>query len=279
MAEPLGIIAGGGGLPIELARACDSAARPVFVIRLKGMADTGLEAWPGEEVEIAKLGRVVELLRQAGCASITFAGKVLRPDFGAIKPDLIGLKALPRILTAARKGDDALMRALLKIFEQEGFRIEPAEQMSGAIVLPEGPLGRHAPTDLHRGDLDLAARVARAIGEFDIGQAVVVCRGLVLAVEAQEGTAAMLERCAKLPAAIRGSTVERRGVVAKMPKPIQDRRIDLPTIGAETIELAGKAGLAGLAGEAGGMLVVDRDLVRSMADRLGMFVHGLPSRN
>lgn len=275
MTEALGIIAGGGALPVELARACAAAGRPIFVVRLKGMADPELRAWPGEDVEIARLGRAIELLRGARCASVSFVGDVRRPDFGSLKPDLAGLKALPRVLAAARKGDDALLRALLRIFEEEGFRIEGADEAGGGLVLPLGPLGLHAPGDLHHADIDLAARAARRLGEFDIGQAVVVCRGLVLAVEAQEGTAAMLERCAALPAELRGGESERRGVLAKLPKAIQDRRVDLPTIGAATIELAARAGLAGVVGEAGGMLVVGRDRVRAEADRLGLFVHGL----
>ncbi|HEX8232232.1 MAG TPA: UDP-2,3-diacylglucosamine diphosphatase LpxI [Caulobacteraceae bacterium] len=273
----LGIIAGGGGLPVELARACTAAGRAVFIIRLKGMADPALAAWPGEDVEIARLGRAIELLKSAGCTGVSFAGKVFRPDFASLKPDLAGLKALPRVMAAARKGDDALLRALLRIFEEAGFHIEGADEAAGGLVLSQGPLGLHAPGDLHHADIDLAARAARRLGEFDIGQAVAVCRGVILAVEAQEGTAAMLERCAALPAELRGSSAERRGVLVKLPKGIQDRRVDLPTIGPATISLAAEAGLAGVVGEAGGMLVVERDRVRSEADRLGLFVHGLPS--
>jgi UDP-2,3-diacylglucosamine hydrolase len=272
----LGIVAGGGGLPLELARACSDANRAVYIIRLKGMAAAELAQWPGEEVDLAKLGRMIELLRTARCTGVTFAGKVERPDFTALKPDMVGIKALPRVLAAARKGDDALLRVLLRIFEDEGFRVEGADEAAGGLTLAAGPLGRRAPGDLHWADLERAAEVARRIGEFDIGQAVVVCRGLVLAVEAQEGTAAMLERCAALPAQLRGSDAERRGVLVKLPKPIQDRRVDLPTIGPRTLELAARAGLAGVAGEAGGLLVVERDAVRRLADRLGLFVYGLP---
>lgn len=272
----LGIIAGAGGLPLELARTCEAAGRAVFVIRLKGMADPQLQTWPGAEVEIARLGRMVELLRAAGCTGLALAGKVHRPDFTALKPDMVGLKVLPRVLAAARKGDDALLRTLLRFFEQQGFRIEGADEAAGELLLSAGPLGRRQPTDLHHGDIDLAARVARQLGEFDIGQAVVACRGLVLAVEAQEGTAVMLERVAALPPEIRGSPAERRGVLVKLPKPIQDRRVDLPTIGVQTVELTARAGLAGVVGEAGGMLLVERDQVRAQADRLGLFVYGLP---
>jgi UDP-2,3-diacylglucosamine hydrolase len=115
----------------------------------------------------------------------------------------------------------------------------------------------------------------KTLGRLDIGQGAVVVDGLVLAVEAQEGTDAMLARCALLPEALRGVPGARRGVLVKWPKPIQERRVDLPTIGVRTIENAAAAGLAGVAGEAGGVLVLDREAVIAAADRLGLFVAGL----
>jgi DUF1009 family protein len=117
--------------------------------------------------------------------------------------------------------------------------------------------------------------VAGEIGRFDIGQGVVVRGGLVLAVEAQEGTDAMLARVAGLPEALRGGEGDRGGVLVKRAKPIQEERIDLPTLGVATVEGAARAGLAGIAGEAGRTLVVDRAGVIAAADALGLFVYGL----
>ena len=138
-----------------------------------------------------------------------------------------------------------------------------------------GAIGRHAPGPEHQRDLAQALTVAQALGRFDIGQSVVVVDGIVLAVEAQEGTDAILARCAELPLALRGSPADRRGVLVKWPKPIQDRRMDLPTIGRRSIEQAAAVGLAGVAGEAGALLVVDRVSVVAEADRLGLFVVGV----
>jgi DUF1009 family protein len=123
-------------------------------------------------------------------------------------------------------------------------------------------------------DLEKALEAARVAGRFDIGQGAVVCDGLVLAVEAQEGTDAMLARIPDLPEALRGTPEARRGVLAKAPKPIQERRVDLPTIGVRTVENAARAGLAGIAGEAHGLIVLDRDGVIEAADRLGLFIWG-----
>lgn len=271
----LGLVAGGGPLPVALAERCRAAGRPLFVVRLKGFAGEALQGFEGAEAGLAEFGRIVELLRKAGCESLCFAGTVARPDFAALKPDLKGLRHLAGAAAAARKGDDALLRYLLGLFEAEGFRIEAADTVDAALLLPEGALGRHRPRPEHAEDAGLALAVARAMGALDIGQAAVTAKGLVLAVEAQEGTAAMLRRCADLPAALRGSPADRQGVLAKAPKPIQERRVDLPVIGPETIELAAEAGLAGVVGEARGVLMVERPRLIETADRLGLFVLGM----
>jgi hypothetical protein len=182
---------------------------------------------------------------------------------------------LPGAVAAARQGDDALLRFVVGEFEREGFTVVGAHEAVGDLTLAAGALGRVAAGEEHRRDIERALEVARAIGRLDVGQGAVVCDGLVLAVEAQEGTDAMLERTAALPPQIRGSSESRRGVLAKATKPIQEERIDLPTIGVVTIEGAARAGLAGVVGEAGRLLVVDRAAVTAAADRLGLFVHGV----
>ena len=273
----LGLIAGGGELPVRLARRALHEARPLFVIRLNGFASEALTEFEGEEAGLAELGRCIALLRKAGCEAVCFAGQVDRPDFSQLKPDLRGLKALPGAIAAARKGDDALLRFLVGEFEKEGFAIEGAQAVDGDLLLPDGPLGAVTPDEAHAADIAKALAIARIMGAHDIGQGAVVAAGLVLAVEAQEGTDALLMRCAALPAAIRGDASARLGVLAKAPKPVQERRVDLPTLGVSTIEKAAAAGLAGVVGEAGAVLVLDRAGVIAAADRLGLFVVGVPA--
>ena len=273
--KKLGLIAGGGSLPVRLAAHCESSGRPFFVLRLKGFAGPELSDYPGEEAGIAELGRGFRLLRGAGCESVCFAGTVARPDFASLRPDMRGLLALPGVILAARAGDDGLLRFMLREFEKEGFHVEGAHEVMGGLTLPVGPLGRHAPRARDEGDIARAMEVARAIGRLDVGQGAVVCAGLVLAVEAQEGTDAMLERVAQLPQAVRGSPESPRGVLAKAPKPTQETRVDLPTIGVHTLRQCSRAGLAGIAGEAGKVLVLDRQSVVDLADELGLFVIGL----
>lgn len=271
----LGLIAGGGDLPISLAENCMAAGRDVFVIRLRGFAGAGLERFPGAEVGIAEFGRLFETLKRQGCEAVCFAGMVKRPDLSALKPDLRGMRALPGVIAAARRGDDALLRFVLGEFEAEGFAIEGADEVASGLAIGAGPLGAEQDTAEQSEDIALAIRVAEALGSLDIGQAVVVARGVVLAVEAQEGTDAMLARCLDLPQALRGTSGKRQGVLVKWPKPIQDRRVDLPVVGPRTVEGAAAAGLAGIVVQAGSALVLDRSAVIEAADRLGLFVVGL----
>jgi hypothetical protein len=271
----IGLIAGGGDLPIALAELCRLTERPYFVLRLSGMAEPALAAHPGEEIGIAELGRQFSVLKREGCRAICFSGIVKRPDFSKLKPDLRGVMALPRVVAAAAKGDDALLRSLIMEFEREGFAVEGAQDVADGLRLPVGPIGAVAAGPEHQDDIRLAVKVAKAIGALDVGQGAAAARGVVLAVEAQEGTDALLKRCAELPEALRGDAEHRVGVLAKWPKPDQERRIDLPTLGVATVEGASAAGLAGIVAEAGATLVIDRAAVITAADRLGLFVVGL----
>ena len=273
--DKLGLIAGGGGLPVEIARHCERSGRPLFVIRLKGFAGAGLAPYAGAEVGIAELGKCIKALKRAGCRSVCLAGEVARPDFASLMPDLRGLSLLPKVIATARKGDDALLRLLVAEFEKDGFRVEGAHEVMADLTLPPGRLGAHGPDAAAMADADRALEIARAIGALDVGQAAVVAHGLVLAVEAQEGTDALLARVADLPAHLRGNPGAGVGVLAKAPKPIQETRVDLPTIGLATVRGVARAGLAGIAGEAGRLLVLDREAVIALADELGIFILGV----
>ncbi|WP_426035805.1 UDP-2,3-diacylglucosamine diphosphatase [Brevundimonas sp. DC300-4] len=273
-AGKLGVIAGGGALPLAIAARCEAEGRPVFVVRLTSFADPHLIRYPGLEAGLAEIGRVLAALKAADCVAVCFAGTVNRPDFKALKPDLKGALVLPGIIAAATKGDDALLRKILSVFENEGYAIEGADDILGGETLTVGALGRVTPDEAQLSDLRKALHVAEKAGELDIGQGAVVCDGLVLAVEAQEGTDAMLARVAGLPGDLRGATGNPKGALGKAPKPIQDLRVDMPVMGAQTIEMAAAAGLAGVGGVAGKLILIDRPAIIEAADRLGLFVWG-----
>ena len=275
MSGKLALIAGGGALPLSVAARCEAEGRPVFVIRLAGFADPHLAHYPGIDVGMAEIGKILSAMKKAGCSAVCLAGTVSRPDFKTLKPDFKGATLLPGIIKAATQGDDALLRKILSVFEAEGYAVEGADDILGGETLPGGALGKVQPTEAQLADLRKALYVAEKSGELDIGQGAVVCDGLVLAVEAQEGTDAMLMRVAGLPADLRGSATARKGALGKAPKPIQETRVDLPTIGLGTLQRAARAGLAGVVGEAGRLLVLDRAEVIALADELGLFVFGV----
>jgi DUF1009 family protein len=274
MSAPLGMIAGGGNLPVRIATECRQSGRPVFVARIKGLADPALADYPGADFGLGEMGARFAALKAAGCEEVVFAGLVKRPDFKTLKLDARAALMLPRVLAAARKGDDALLRVLVEECEKEGFRVRAAEDVARSLAAAAGPLGAHVPDAAALADIAKGATVAAALGQWDVAQGAVVCDGLVLALEAAEGTDAMLARVAALPQDIRGAPGALRGVLIKRAKPIQERRIDLPTIGLATIEGAARAGLAGVAIEAGGALIVDRAALIARADALGLFVFG-----
>ncbi len=275
-AQPaLGIVAGGGDLPLAIAESAREAGREVFVLALLGSADDWVSSYPHEWASLGEVGKIVKTLRGNGCGDVLLAGKLARPKFSEIKLDAKGVLVVPRIIAAARSGDDALLRSVVDIFEREGFRVVGTAEAAPGLVAPAGRMGDVAPSPESEEDIATAFRIVRAMGTLDIGQAAVVCDGLALAVEAAEGTDAMVARVANLPEHLRGGPGKRRGVLAKAPKPIQDRKTDLPVVGVQTVRNAAAVGLAGIAVEAGGTLILRRGAVIAEADRLGLFLVGV----
>ena len=266
----VGIIAGSGELPRRLIERCRASGRPVFIVALEGEAEPETvtdvaHAW----CRIGAAAKALRLLRDNGVSDLVFAGGVRRPTLTTIRPDWRAAKFFAKV-GYRMLGDDGLFSAIAKELEIEGFRlVGPHELLDAGAAVPEGPLGRLKPNADAEADIARGVEIARAIGALDIGQAVVVQQGLVLGVEAIEGTDALLRRCAALRRDGPG------GVLVKVEKPGQESRIDRPTIGPQTVRLAAEAGLRGIAVEAGATLLVDRDEVIRAADAAGLFVVGV----
>jgi hypothetical protein len=270
MAPKLGILAGAGELPLRVIEACRAANRPFFVLAFEGSADPAIAAEaPHAWIRLGAAGEGLRILRENGVAELVMAGGVKRPSVLQLRPDWRTAKFFARIGYRAL-GDDGLMKAVIHELEQvEGFRVVGLDSILGASLAPDGPFGRHAPDEQARHDIAHGFGIIRALGALDIGQAVVVQQGLVLGVEAIEGTDALIARCGALRREGPG------GVLVKGAKPGQERRADLPTIGPRTVAGAAAAGLRGIAVEAGSTILVDRaDLVLA-ADRSGLFVIGV----
>lgn len=269
---PLGLIAGGGFLPVRLAQACRGSGRDLFVIALDGAnVDPALLDYPHRVLHVSKPGTIERVLKDNDVHDVVLAGLVERPVFRKLRPDWKGVKLLPRIWGAARKGDAQLLSAVVDVFEESGFNVVGADQVMEGLLMPSGALGTNRPKDDNLSDIVRAARVVRTLGSLDVGQAAVVREGLVLAVEAAEGTDRMLDRVAELSDE---TETGRAGVVFKAPKPGQEMRVDLPVIGPETVRRAAAAGLAGIAVASRQALIIDKEETVAEADRLGLFVFG-----
>ena len=269
MPPKLGILAGSGALPQRVIEACRASGRDAFVIAFKGEthAETVAIA-PHAWVRIGAVGRTLKLLHEAECEEVVFAGPVRRPALASLVPDRRGAKLLAKLATAPG-GDDSLFSILVSELEGEGFNVIGADDVVADILAPAGALGIHSPDGAASSDIERGVALVRALGTHDVGQAAVVQQGRVLGIEAAEGTDALIARCAALRLDGPG------GVLVKLKKPGQQRRVDLPAIGRTTVVAAAAAGLRGIAVEAGATIIFDREAAAKAADEAGLFVIGL----
>ncbi|HTT47211.1 MAG TPA: UDP-2,3-diacylglucosamine diphosphatase LpxI [Pseudolabrys sp.] len=273
---PLALICGGGSLPLAIADSVSARGRRVFLFPLYGEADpAGMARYPHHWLYLGQGGKFRRLARAAGCRDVVLIGSLVRPALWQVRPDFATLRELPHIIAAFRGGDDHLLSSIGGLFERHGFRLLGAHDVAPEILMPEGVLGSKQPTENDRGDIALGFDYLRAAGEFDVGQAVVVADRHVLAVEAAEGTDAMLARVAEMRAS--GRVRSAAGVLVKAPKPGQDRRFDLPSIGPRTVDAAAQAGLSGIAVVAGSTVVAEPEQLIAAANRANVFVIGAPA--
>lgn len=271
------IIAGSGRLPVDVAASVAANGRSPFVISLDGEVDAeALQAYPGTSVTLESFASIPAILRREAITHVVLAGGVSRrPDPRRFPFNLSLLRLLARALNALRKGDDGLLRAVVKGLEEEaGVKVVGAHEVAPDLLAAEGPLTtlRASKGDIR--DIEAGLAAARAIGALDIGQAAVAVGGRAIALEGIEGTDGLLERVRLLRdnGRIRSN---RRGVLVKCPKPGQELRADLPAIGPATVDGAHAAGLAGIAVEAERTLILDHDAVVARANELGLFVVGV----
>ena len=271
--EPLAILAAGGNVPFQVASAAAAAGRKVLVIGLEGEADDRLKAFRFETMKWGQLGHAEELMSAHGARDVVLIGSVShRPDFRSMGVDFGTLRLLPRILKAMVGGDDALLSNMVSYLEGRGFRVIGAHEIAPDLVARAGQLAGPRASRAALDDARVAMDAARAIGERDIGQAAVAVNGLVVAVEAAEGTDAMVDRVGELHAQRRVKWSGRAGALAKCAKPQQDLRVDMPTIGPRTVASVVKAGLAGIVVEAGRVMIADRAETLKAAEHSGTFI-------
>lgn len=259
------IIAGQGRLPAALAEAM---AEPPLVAALDGFAPEGLTVDLRFRVE--RLVPFLRALERDGVGRVIFAGAVTRPrlDPGLLDEATAGL--LPRLMAAMQQGDDATLRVVIQLFEEFGFTVAGVEDVAPAL-LPQAGVLAGTPTPRDEADAARAAAIVAALGSVDVGQGAVVAQGLCLGVEALPGTDVLLAQVAGI-GALRPDPARGKGLFYKAAKPAQDRRIDLPTLGPETLRAVAAAGLGGVAFEAGSVICLDLAGMQRLAAELGLFL-------
>jgi len=265
----LGIIAGGGELPMEIARAAIATGRDVFVLAVDEFADPVPLGIQSERKSIGKLGWCIARLRQLDCRDVVFAGHFKRPRDGNIRmrPDLGGIWFLVSNFGVLRRHNDGIHRAIASTFERAGFRVLSPLQAAPTLAASAGYLTATRAAPALEQAFSRALNAARQHGASGQGQAVIFANGMTVAAETKAGTDAMLR--AADPATARG------GILVKSMAPGQLVSMDPPAIGCHTVELAAALGLAGILVEAGHSVVVQPDAVRAKADTAGLFVFGM----
>ncbi|MES2434528.1 MAG: UDP-2,3-diacylglucosamine diphosphatase LpxI [Pseudomonadota bacterium] len=243
----LAIIAGQGGLPAALVAALPE--RPM-ICALDGFAPEGLQ--PDQIFRVERLALFLRHLEDQAITQVIFAGAAQRPRLDPSLFDPQTAQMVPRLLSAMQAGDDATLREVIAIFEESGFEVVGVEAIAPALLPTQAVLAGTL-TPQHETDASRAEVITAALGAVDVGQGCVVTQGLCLAVEALPGTDAMLKSIAQIAPTLR----PKGGLFYKSAKPGQDRRIDLPTMGIETLRLVAEANLAGIAFQAGSVICLD----------------------
>jgi hypothetical protein len=274
--QRLAIIAGGGGLPAEIARRLDGKGQLAGIIGV-GTEPAGVSEFPIRVLNFGQLGALWRQLRNWNAEGVIFAGGVTdRPEFSILKMDLGTIKSLPRLVSILAAGDDAVLRGAADIFRDQGFPVFGFAEIIPELLPKAGLLGHVGLNDSQRNDLEDAFRISKGLGALDCGQASVVERGRAIALEAAEGTDLMLQRVIALR---RDRRVSQRGggVLVKCAKPAQDLRFDLPTIGLDTLKMASEAGISAIGLEAGRSIILDQKRVVETANTGGIALYAFPS--
>lgn len=260
--ESLGIIAGKGAYPIELAKSARAqGVRRLFAVAFKGETDRALDRHVDEVrwLYIGQLAAMLEAFRQSGVRHAVMAGQITPTHLFRVRPDRAMLDLLGRLKA---RNAETIFGAVGEELGKVGVSLQAASLFMEATMPEPGLLGRRAPTPEEQADIELGLRVAKTTSGLDIGQTVVIKRGTILAVEAFEGTDATIRRAGELGGA--------GAVVVKVAKRGHDMRFDIPVVGAHTLKTLKKARVAVLAVEAGRTILLEREALVQEANRLGL---------
>lgn len=276
----IAILAGGGSLPVEAAVAAQQAGHAVLVVAIADEAD--LSTLPSNiertGIEWGQLGALVKMLSNFRTDQLVIVGSISkRPDYSSLRLDWGTVQLLPRILTIVLGGGDAtVLDKIADLFSERGFTLAGVHEIAPALIAGEGHLAGPTTGSQSEKDALVAATAAWTAGHLDMGQGAIVVNNRIVAMEGAEGTDGLLERVQSMRAAKRFNAKARAGVLAKCLRPVQDMRLDVPTIGPQTIVNAHAAGLSGIVLEAGAVLISQQDQTFALCEKHGVTLFAWP---
>jgi UDP-2,3-diacylglucosamine hydrolase len=272
----LAILCAGGDFPLAVAKAAKERGENPFLVLLEGLADTKLaHSFDCATVRIGQYGKIIDLLKKHNCTRLISVGFLVRPHFWSVLPDFKLLTKLPILYKAYKGGDNHLLSAIAKGFESEGITYLGVHDAAPQLLMPKGILTTIKPNDTELADIQFGLKALESIGDFDIGQALIIHHNHIVAVEGAEGTDGLLKRMKEMRETKRVRWPSPAGLLVKALKPNQDKRLDMPAIGLNTLQEIHAAGLKGLAVQAGGTLVLEGQSMIDYANDKGLFIVGV----
>ena len=267
----VGLIAGDGSFPLEVAKSISQKNKEIFIIAIKGSASKDIERYPHLWIRIGQIGKAIRALKENNCKELILIGGVKKPNIWLLNPDFGALKLFFKLIVLPIKGDASILKTLLNFLEKDNkFKVVGAEKYISYLLMSKGLIAGEKINEQANIDIDIAVENCKNIGSKDIGQACVVVNGQIIASEDSSGTDKMLRGI--ISKEIR---FHNEGVLVKLAKPIQDRRVDLPAIGMQTIKLAKEIGLCGIAIEEKSSFISNKERVLKFANKNNIFIFGL----
>lgn len=265
--DRLAIISGSGELPQIIIDACKKKKIEFFALVLDGEDNKNLlKNYPSKPANIAKIGDIIKTLKKEKISHVVLAGTLQRPAFSKLRPDLEGVKLLAKILKEKALGDDSILKMVIKYIEKNGFEVIGAHEIAESLLAEKGFITKNKPNKEDLEDINFAVNIALSTGILDIGQSLSVKEKRIIAVEAAEGTDAMIKRTGAL---------SKDAILVKIKKPNQETKVDLPTIGLNTIKTAKENNIRGIVVEAGGTIILDKEKVIKEAKKAKIFILGI----
>ena len=271
MVSTIGIYAGKGVLPLKVAQSIKNSGKDVFIIAIKGLTDKGIEEFPHRWMRFGQIGLAMKMLRNNYCDELVIIGGAHIPNFFLLFPDFSGLKLFFSLFKVRKSGDALIIKTIINYIESiQGIKITGADVFLQDFLMPKGTITNTWLDKKSLTDIRLAEETCTQLGIEDKGQACIVANGKVIALEDINGTDYMLYKSFKdRRAQLKG------GLLMKILKPIQDPRVDLPTVGINTLKLVKKTGLRGIVLQSEKAFLVDKEKMIDFANKENLFIHGI----